>query len=137
MLTEICAELNNYFVKDIIYDDFIITGGMITPDGLFKDGQYYRIVGSVFNDGVYQYPYDGLIDERFSGAIWLMSPPKAFLALADDIAEYQKSDAAKPSPFQSETFAGYSYTRVIDYKSGDITSWAKVFKKRLNIWRKI
>ena len=56
ILTEICAELRNYFEvpNGRHFGKFEISGGSIAPLDFLQDGQYFRIVGSVFNDGVYQ-----------------------------------------------------------------------------------
>ena len=56
-LTDLCAELNNYFEQLRIYGEFEISNNSIDlSDYNVHEGQYIRIVGSVFNDGVYQYP---------------------------------------------------------------------------------
>ena len=69
MLTELCAELRNYFVVSIHEGTFTIDGGKIAPLDFIQENQYFRIVGSVFNDGVYQNTADlVLTDEIFSGS---------------------------------------------------------------------
>lgn len=56
MLTELCQELRNWFERDKVFGTFTIENGELdVPDGLIQDGQYYRIINSVFNDGVHQY----------------------------------------------------------------------------------
>ena len=136
MLTEVCAEIRNYFVKDIHNGTFEIVGGKITPLDFLQNGQYFRIVGSVMNDGVYRYPYSGLTDETFSGEIWALAVPPTLIALAADIEEYEKKAKETVSPYTSESFGGYSYTKATD-SNGSPLSWEKVFAKRLNKWRKI
>jgi hypothetical protein len=136
MLTEICAEIRNYFVEEIYEGKFEIVGGKIAPLDFLQNGQYFRIVGSVFNDGVYQYPASNLTDEEFTGAVWAMAVPPAVIALAAEIDAFQKSDAGKPSPYVSESFGGYSYTKATG-SNGVGASWREVFSKRLNKWRKI
>lgn len=136
MLTEICAKIKNYFQKDIRQGTFVISGGMIEPLEFLQENQYFRIVGSTFNDGVYQYPASNLTDEIFSGAVWAMGPPPAFIALTAEIEEWTKSDAAKPSPYSSESFGGYSYTRATNAK-GNAVTWQDVFATRLNQYRKV
>ena len=73
MLNELCGSLNNWFVRgqdgDIKSGKYTIKDGMIEVPFL-AEGQYFRIVGSVFNDGIYQYPAYDLIDEVFNGEIW-------------------------------------------------------------------
>lgn len=136
MLTEICAELRNYFVTKIHGGTFEIVGGKIVPSDFLQDGQYFRITGSLFNDGVYQFPASDLTDEVFTGAVWAMAVPPAVIALAAEIEAFQHSDAGKPSPYISESFGGYSYTRATG-SNGGVASWQTVFAKRLNKWRKI
>lgn len=138
MLTEICAEIRNYFLlpNGIHTGTFTISSGSIAPLNFLQDGQYFRIVGSTFNDGVYQYPTAELTDESFSGAVWAMGLPPAFLALAAEIEAWQKKDAAKPSPYTSESFGGYSYTRATNSK-GMTATWQDAFASRLNKWRRI
>lgn len=140
MLAEICQELNNWFdYGDRHYGTYTIKHGVIEPLSFLKDGQYYRIIGSTFNDGVYQYPADeaGLADETFTGAIWAMSVPPSVIALEEEIAAFNNSDAAKPSPYTSESWGGYSYSRAVDPSTGSSVSWQKAFSKKLDKWRKI
>ena len=136
MLTEICAEIRNHFCQSKHFGEFIISGGSIAPLDFLKDGQYFRIIGSTFNDGVHQYPAADLTDESFSGAVWAMSLPPDLIALAAEIKAYNESDAGKASPFTAESFGGYSYTKATD-ASGAPIGWKKVFASRLNKWRKL
>ena len=132
---DVCAEIRNYFVLP----DGIHTGSYAISDGsivlpFLADGQYFRIVGSVFNDGVYQYPTADLTDETFRGAVWAMAPDRAFLNTVDEIEAYAQTDAAKATPYQSESMGGYSYS----LRGGtDPASWQSVFRRRLNRWRKL
>ena len=137
MLTEICAEIRNYFEvpNGRHFGTFTISGGSIAPLDFLQEGQYFRIVGSVFNDGVYQYPAE-LKDEVFEGAVWAMAVPPTLIALAAEIKAYNDSDAGKTSPYTSESFGGYSYTKATDATGAPI-SWQKAFASRLNRWRKL
>lgn len=137
MLNEICADIRNYFVAEIHNGTFEIVNGNILPLDFLKSGQYFRIVGSAFNDGVYR--NDGnlqLTDEVFGGSVWAMNVPPAFIALADEIKAFCESDAAKPSAYTSESFGGYSYSKATD-ANGVPISWQSVFAKRLNPYRRI
>lgn len=143
MLTELCQELRNWFDRERHSGTFTITGGNITADFL-AEGQYYRIIGSVFNDGVHQYPVDILRDETFDGSVWALAIPEPVIKLADEIdawrEKYEFADSAALSPFTSESFGGYSYTKSGGSGSTADTggvSWQNVFKTRLNRWRKI
>jgi len=106
-----------------------------------QDGQYFRIVGSVFNDGVYQYPATGLTDETFDGAIWAMAIPSEVIALASDIEawkeKYQSIDSPAMSPYNSESFGGYSYSKSSGGSDDLSGTWQGAFADRLNHWRKI
>lgn len=111
---------------------------------VFKTGQYIRIVGSVFNDGVHAFPTDETLeDEVFTGAIWGMTIPKAVIFIANDIEAWQTkyggADSASMSPYQSESFGGYSRSMgsSSSSSSGYGVSWADIFAKRLSPWRKI
>lgn len=146
MLDEICAYLKNYFClkDDKIYGDFSVVNGAVTPSFNILPGQYYRIIGSVFNDGIHK-AEDVLTDEpSFHGAVWLMRIPQDILAIADDIAAWQKKygDVESPnmSPYQSESFGGYSYSKQSNYYSSAESSagtWKKAFASRLAPYRRI
>ena len=145
MLDQICAELRNYFSSedDIFIGDFEIVDGNIIPPVSIAENQYYRIVGSVFNDGVHKYgdESDILTDEaKFNGAVWLMRVPQDVINLATEIAEWQTKNAdVLVSPYQSESFGGYSYTKASGSGSGagDAYGWQQAFASRLNRYRKI
>ena len=138
MLTELLAEIRNYFEvpNGRHFGTFTISGGSIAPLDFLQEGQYFRIVGSVFNDGVYQYPATSLTDEVFEGAVWAMAVPPTLIALAAEIKAYNDSDVGKASPYTSESFGGYSYTKATDANGAPI-GWQKAFASRLNRWRKL
>ena len=138
MLTEICAELRNWFVvpNGVHIQTYTISGGSIAPLDFLQEGQYFRIIGSVFNDGVHQYPATDLTDEVFHGAVWAMAVPPSLIALSAEIEEYNKSDAGKASPYISENFGGYGYTKATG-SSGKVLTWKSVFADALNRYRKL
>ena len=132
MIDEICASLHNYFAVDIVPGEYTVNDGEITLPFLAA-GQFFRVVGSVFCDGVYRCGDKLPADETFDGAIWAMAIPPALDAIAVEIEEWkQKNAEVINSPYQSESFGGYSYT-----KGSDSASWQGVFAKRLNRWRKL
>lgn len=135
-LTNLCAELRNYFETKKRFGTFTISGGSISPSDFLQDGQYFRIVGSVFNDGVYRYPAHDLVDETFTGAVWAMSVPPAVVELLHKIQEFETAAANSPTPYISESFGGYSYTKATD-GNGLPVGWKSVFKSELNKWRKL
>ena len=136
MLTEICAEIRNYFPREIVRGEFTISGGSIAPLDFLREGQYFRIVGSVFNDGVHQYPASDLTDEVFKGEVWAMALPPSLIALASEIKQYASIVDNNPSPFTSESFGGYAYTKATD-SDGNPMSWQKAYASRLNKYRRL
>lgn len=145
ILSEVCEYLNNYFWEKKIQGTFTIINGFISIDGL-KDGQYFRILGSTFNDGVHKYPITAstkLVDETFKGEVWAMAVPSTVIATASEIKEWQTKygsfDSEAMSPFNSESFAGYSYSKSGsgNANSGSNNTWQDVYGGRLNKYRKL
>lgn len=152
MLGQICQYLRNWFDYDSRHNRLPSWSGEITIAGGelvgFSDrllnGQYFRVIDSALNDGVYQYGVDTLQDETFDGTIQSMRIPPVFLALAKEIDEWQKkyggADSTTMSPFSAESFGGYSYTKAQGFAStggGMLTSWESVYAARLAPYRKI
>ena len=147
MLSELCRELKNWFDRDQpkIHGAFEISNGTIIDTDfteVIQENQYFRIMGSVFNDGVYQYNDKlALTDELFVGSIWLMAIPKEVLDLSKEIDDWvAKYGEAVNSPFSSESFGGYSYTKLSTGKSASYplsATWQSAFSSRLSLWRKI
>ena len=141
MLTELLAEIRNYFEvpNGRHFGKFTISGGSIAPLDFLQDGQYFRIIGSVFNDGVHQYPVPNLTDEVFYGAVWAMAVPPTLSALAAEINDWNKKyGELVNSPYASESFGGYQYSKAFGAESsGGVVKWETVFRKQLNRYRKI
>lgn len=148
---EVCQYLKNWFTKNQAqyFGQITIENGALSETYGLKVGQYFRIIGSADNDGVYQYPITTLADETFDGAIWGMSLPKAFIALLNDIeawkAKFNSLDTQDGrqvmSPYNSESFGGYTYSKS-NGGSGDTArdksgTWQGVFGARLQPWRKM
>ena len=139
MLEQVLMNIRNWFTVEggIHSGTFSIKDGGITLPFLV-DGQYFRIIGSVFNDGLHQYPATNLVDEKFSGAIWALAIPTAVVDLADEIQKWQeKNGEVASSPFSSESFGGYSYSKATDAETGGAVTWQSAFKRQLSAWRKI
>lgn len=137
MLNELCLELNNFFEYARYIGDINIENGNVQTE-LLQDGQYFRIVGSVFNDGVYQYPTTDLHDETYHGGLWALAIPKEVIALADEVKDWQTKYGGLDSlsPYQSESFGGYSYTKASGLGSST-AGWQDVYKSKLDNWRKL
>lgn len=147
MLTEILQFLRNWFCKTKYFGEFTISEGALQTrydNGVefsavnIVNGQYFRIIGSAFNDGVWKFGENGLTDEIFSGAVWVLAIPPAVVALAKEIADWQdKYGASVSSPWQSESYARGSYSRSKVAISENSLNWRSVFEDRLSPWRKI
>ena len=144
MLDELCAELRNYFiggVSNIHNGTFTISEGSLEPLPFLQNDQYFRIVGSVFNDGVYQYPATELKDETFTGSIWAMAVPPAVIALSDEIDDWVQANAdTLASPYQSESFGGYSYSKASGGSAGGTGGaygWKDQFASKMARWRRL
>lgn len=137
MLEQVLRHLNNWFLVEIHEGTFTVENGSIALPFLLTN-QYFRIVGSVFNDGLHQYPAVDLTDETFTGSVWALAVPKAVIDLSVEIEAWQeKNGDASVSPYQSESFGGYSYSKATDSASGGAVTWQTAFRSRLNAWRKI
>lgn len=137
MISEILDYLNNYFIGQKVFGKFKIENGIIDTDTIAK-GRYFAIRGSVFNDGVYQYPTTDLHDEEFDGAIWLLNIPLDLINIAKDMKDWQDKngiDSPAMGPYQSESFGGYSYTK----GTGSVYSNSvfDAYKGRLSRWKKV
>lgn len=148
MLEQICAHIHNWFCgeSDIVSGEWTIQDGAIDLDGVVLPGQYFRIVGSALNDGVYKYGNESdepLLDETFNGEIWPMKVPRPFLQTVSDIEAWQtKFGEAMASPYQSESVIGvYSRTKqggnTTQGAAADADGWKSAFRSRLNPWRKL
>lgn len=133
MLEELLFHLKNWFVKSSQNGRFTIEGGELSLPFLVE-GQYYRISGSIFNDGLHYVGDTTLSDETFDGTVYALAIPKAVINLAAEIEAWQEKNGM--SPYQSESFGGYSYTKATDSNGVPVT-WQSEFRGRLNPWRKI
>ena len=138
MLEQVLMHLKNWFLVPggIHEGTYTIEDGGITLPFL-ANGQYFRICGSVFNDGLHQYPASDLKAETFEGTVWALAVPQAVIDLAAEIEAWQKKNGEAASGiYQSESFGGYQYSKQTASDGGQLTVWS-VFRKRLNQWRKL
>ena len=139
MLEQVLMHLNNWFLVPggIHEGTYTIEDGGITLPFL-ANGQYFRICGSVFNDGLHQYPASDLKAETFEGNVWALAVPQAVIDLSTEIESWQtKNGDASVSPYQSESFGGYQYSKATDSASGGAVTWQSAFRSRMNAWRKL
>lgn len=136
MLEAILTHLHNWFpAKDGKHAGaFVIASGVLSPEIGLVSGQYYRIRGSVFNDGLHRVD-DGelLTDETFDGEVWALAIPHAVQVLAEEIDAWREKNPETDKV--SESFGGYSYSRGQN-ASGGAGGWQSAFAGRLNSWRR-
>ena len=146
-LEDILWHIHNWFERESVTAKVEIAGGELpaSVSERLLEGQWYRIEGSYLNDGLHQHPDTELSDETFDGTITLLAIPRPLLRLAQRIQDYidQTADAtekARRSPFQSESFDGYSYSlksgNGSNSASGGLSGWQSEFAGELNAWRK-
>ena len=150
MLTQICQYLRNWFDYDAAHNrlnswsgTFTISDGeIINADVELLENQYCRIIGSILNDGVHIYPFEDLQDETFTGTIQSMAIPQALINIIDEAsAEYANIKTQIESPYQSESFGGYSYTLKAGSDAsgggGELGYILQHYAAQLAPWRKI
>lgn len=140
ILDELCQELKNWFcnVETDVHEGTyaIIDKTLLAP--FLQRGQYFRIVGSKFNDGVHVYGNHLEKDEEFTGTIWAMKVPPSVIALAEQIDKWIETNGqAMQSPYQSESWGGYSYSLKSGMGESGAFDWRTVFAGSLNRWRKL
>lgn len=119
----------NYFQRGYIDREFHIADGAFEFPAL-ADANYIAISGSAHNDGVHHLGdvCDKLIDETFTGRVWMLYPPKSFVDLCAEISEYDNKNPA--DAYLSETFGEYSYQRSANTQ-GVTSAWQSAFAARL------
>lgn len=140
MLEQVLNHLHNWFEVGIHPGTYtILNGNIVLP--FLQSGQYYRIVGSIFNDGLYRYGTENeqLQNETFDGAIWALAIPKTVISLSDEISVWlDKYGSVIENPYTSESFGGYSYSKSGSMDDGaGSSSWQAAFRAQLNPWRKL
>lgn len=145
MLEEVLRNMNNWFEVPgkRLTGRFEVEGSALSlPDGWLLDGQYFLVSGSVMNDGLHQWPAYDLVDEGFEGEVQALAVPMAVQDLADRIEIWwEKYGKAAESPYQSESFGGYTYTKASGNGSQNGSqggyTWQSAFRSELNRWRKL
>lgn len=148
MLAAVLGKLHNWFDRDadgrflhVESGELSVEGGsLVGADGWLQEGQYFRILGSVFNDGLHRHPALDLRDEVFEGCAYALAVPAEVVDLAERIAEWdEKNGDAARGPYQSESFGGYSYSLRDDGGGSSPASggWERAFAPELRRWRKL
>lgn len=136
MLEKILSYLNNDFRvsdKEPETKTYAIENGTLGLDNV-REGQYVRIFGSAFNDGIYRYPLERLVDETFTGCVIPLAIPRVILTLAEEIETW--SEKNQPTVFTSESFGGYAYSKATK-ANGTAAGWREVFADDLKPYKKM
>lgn len=136
MLEDILGYLHNWFpVRGAARSGtFEINGFALQNADFLQRGQYYRVEGSVFNDGLHcrgEEEFES--NETFEGTIIPLAIPKAVVAMAEEIEAWAADNPVTDKI--SESFDGYSYTRASG--NGVQAGWQGAFAARLQRWRKV
>lgn len=138
-LYELLMYLRNFFpgMKWQFFGEEITEKRLSLP-GL-ENGDYYLIEGSRRNSGIHIYGDTDLRNETFTGIVTEICVPNEVLSLLDEINTWQEKNVeALTSPYQSESFGGYSYTKSnANANSGESLTWRTAFAPRLRAWRKL
>lgn len=141
---ELCLYANRADASDDAFVASIQPGEITIRDGSpdlagLAAGLYIRIVGSLYNDGIYQCPVKNLVDETFDGAVFVLRIPAAFIRLAEDIDEWQAANGGVSAggAYKSESFGGYTYERGTDAVTGGAITWQSIFRREINRWRRV
>ena len=126
MLEAILNHLHNWFLIPgaARCGTFEVASGTLEVDFLQYD-QYYRIEGSVFNDGLHQNPGADMKDEVFNGTVYPMAVPAAVIKLSERIEKWCEDNPE--SDKISESFGGYSYSRGTDGNGTVSGGWQMAF----------
>lgn len=141
MLIDIMRHIKNFFSYSSEDGTFKIENNILT--GINNKplvGQYFALVGSVLNDGVYKATDslkmpEGAKDEVWEGTVYLLRIPREFLTLAEEIKAFNESPTGAASNITSASFGIQSMSFATD-ANGNKSGWESTFAKRLNPYRR-
>lgn len=166
IIEALCAETHNYHETDKVIGDFTIESGNIELPFLCEN-QFFRIVGSKFNDGVYIYSQDAFTirsstwEEVLNGNLdWETLKDKKWGDLVErDLVDETFHGAIWPMNMPraflelSKEISKYNESEVAKptantsesinghysytRSSADANQWQNVFRSKLNRWRKV
>lgn len=137
MLETLLATLHNWFEIPgaARCGEYEVVSGVLDLD-FVAPGQFYRIEGSIFNDGLHQHPAAGMMDETFRGTIVPLAVPGAVVMLAEKIAKWCAENPETDKV--SESFGGYSYSRSgANSGEGVYSGWRAAFAGDIRRWKKV
>ena len=131
-------EVRNCFPASSMRGTWTIAGGHLTPGDLLLPGDWIALEGSLYNDGAHQLDEHGDLpgarDETFTGVIWLLRPPGAFLELCAEIAAWEAR--WDTGALAQERLEGYGWRGATD-ANGLPVDWRDVFRARLIPYRRM
>ena len=142
-MERILKYLNNYFYSFGKRGEFEANRNVLNVKDGFYLGQYIKVCGSNFNDGVYRIVGTedsgicldrALNKETFNGVIFGLKVPKNLQELNFKIESYIESNSN--NNFVSESFGDYSYTRTTG-RNGGLLTWQEAFREELKPYRKM
>jgi len=147
MLERVLSHIHNWFERGTS-SVAGVSEGSLTPGPDVPSGAWYRLQGSLLNDGLHLHPADDLVDEEFNGTVTVLAIPRPLLQVVDEISQWVADTAgaeefARKAKFQSESFGGYSYTLRGDLNASQsadgrsLSGWRAKFAQDLNPWRRI
>lgn len=133
---QVMRSVNHFFDRACYQGTFTITGGRIALPLDLPDNAWIAISGSMFHDGVHEMHSDHALpapDEAFTGKVYILHPPQAFLELCRQIDAYDEKTPA--GALQSESFGNYSYTRASG--ANGVKTWQEAFAAQLRPYRRM
>ena len=136
-IPDIMREIHNCFPVATLDGPWEISGGVLSPADRLPDSGWIALEGFGELDGVHLLEagrtLSGAPDGRWTGRVWLLSPPEDFLKLCRQIADWAQK---QPDPsVQSESFGAYSRTSLT--VSGRPLGWQDVFATALRPYRRM
>ncbi len=114
---------------------FRITGNAL-PEAV--GARFIYISGSLSHNGVWEIDehgflmgrsVEGLMDEEFTGRVWMLAPPVDFLELVKDMQAYEEKNPH--TAVLRESFGGYSVERAATADGRPVTP-ERMFLTRIN-----
>ena len=144
MLEKVLYHLHNWFERDVVSIRGASISGGTPPDEIVAAvprGAFYRIQGTLLNDGLHLRGEESLSDETSDMTVTVVAVPRALLSLVDEIDAWQAANGkAADGPYSQESFGGYKYTLkgFSTYGAPNaIDGWRLAFRDQLNPWRKM
>ena len=113
-MRDLMLQTNNYFERTAESGAYSIVSQSIALRGVYKVGQFIRILDSLLNDGVYKITaivdktvtLDGtLVDEQFTGYVVGLAVPNDFIALAEKVKKFNRHQGVSSESIPNYTIS--------------------------------